>query len=293
MREDGTGSWISASAAAGNPTGLLAVSKVVHDCAPALSNDHRIVYFAVSAGNFTGGYLVALDSRTLAPLANVRLKDVMNPANDASLPDDGTASPLVGPDGDVYFGVTGSPFYANNYRGWLLHFDGMLATQKPSGAFGWDSTPSVVKSSLVPSYTGTSKYLLLSKYNHYANNGDGINKVAVLDPNDTQTDAYSGATVMKEVITRAGPTPDHVWIATHPNAVREWCLNTIAVDPFTKSAIVNNEDGKVYRWDFATNTLLQPLVLTAGLGQAYTPTVIGVDGTVYAISNATIFAIGE
>jgi hypothetical protein len=168
-----------------------------------------------------------------------------------------------------------------------------ISTTKTPGAFGWDNTPSIVKSSLVPSYTGTSAYLLLCKYNHYVNDGDGLNKVAILDPNATQTDAYTGATVMKEVITQVGPTPDSGWISVRPGAVREWCINTIAVDPFTKSAIVNNEDGTVYRWDFKTNTLSQKLVLTSGIGEAYTPTLIGVDGTVYAISNATLFAIGE
>ena len=32
----------------------------------------------------------------------MRLKDAQFPANDAVLPDDGTSSPCVGPDGDVY-----------------------------------------------------------------------------------------------------------------------------------------------------------------------------------------------
>jgi hypothetical protein len=31
--------------------------------------------------------------------------------------------------------------------------------------------------------------------------------------------------------------------------------------------------------------------LTSGVGEAYTPTVIGVDGTVYAINNAILFAV--
>ena len=46
-------------------------------------------------------------------------------------------------------------------------------------------------------------------------------------------------------------------------------------------------------WDFATNTLTQTLTLTAGIGEAYTPSVIGVDGTVYVIANAILFAIGQ
>jgi hypothetical protein len=65
------------------------------------------------------------------------------------------------------------------------------------------------------------------------------------------------------------------------------------VDPATRSIFAGNEDGKLYRWDLATNTLSQTLVLTPGLGEAYTPTLVGGDGTVYAINNATLFAAGD
>src|SRR5207248_1472350 len=113
----------------------------------------------VSDGN--AGYLLALDSRTLTPLGKVRLKDAKTPANDARLPDDGTASPTIGPDGDVYFGVLGNPAYANHYRGWLLHFNGTLTQTNQAGAFGWDDTASIVPAAMVPSYPGTSSYLLM------------------------------------------------------------------------------------------------------------------------------------
>jgi hypothetical protein len=66
-----------------------------------------------------------------------------------------------------------------------------------------------------------------------------------------------------------------------------------AIDTRSKSAIANSEDGVVYRWDFGTNTLTQALRLTAGVGQAYTPTAIGTDGTVYAINDAVLFAVGQ
>jgi hypothetical protein len=65
------------------------------------------------------------------------------------------------------------------------------------------------------------------------------------------------------------------------------------VDPYTKAAIVNSEDGNVYRWDFTSNSLLQSLTLTPGRGEAYTPTAIGPDGTVYAINDAILFAVGN
>ncbi len=291
---------ISASFAAGDAT----ISKVAQNCAPALSNDHKTLYVAVNSSSSWAdfgdyGYLVALDSRTLAPIASVLLKDVKNPASDANVPDDGTASPTVGPDGDVFYGVLENPPGSNHYRGWLLHFNGTLTQTKIPGAFGWDDSASVVSASLVPSYHGGSPYLLMTKYNNYAgagtgsNVGNGVNKIAILDPQNSETDPVSGATVMNEVLTIAGPTPDSAHTNTYPNAVREWCINSAAVDPFTKTILANNEDGKLYRWDLTSNTLSETNVLTTGIGEAYTPTIIGVNGIVYAINNAILFAIGH
>jgi hypothetical protein len=151
---------------------------------------------------------------------------------------------------------------------------------------------------MVPSYHGNSSYLLMTKYNNYADpglNGDGVNKIAILDPQNGMTDPISGATnVMNEVLTIAGPTPDpDNRNAQHPNAVREWCINSAAIDPFTKSVLANNEDGRLYRWNLTSNTLSETNVLTTGVGEAYTPTIVGVNGIVYAINNAILFAIGH
>jgi hypothetical protein len=277
-----TGTWIAAAAAANDNS----ITKVVDNCAPALSPHGRTVYVAVSNG--LAGYLVALDSRTLAPKASVPLKDPKS-GSDSLLSDNGSASPTVGPDGEVYFGVLENPSRENNGRGWLLHFDSTLSQSKIPGAFGWDDTAAVVPSSLVKSYKGTSTYLLMSKYNNYANvgSGNGQNKIAVLDPNATEIDPVTGATVMQEVLTILGPTPNPPL-----QGVKEWCINSAAVDRATKAIMANSEDGKLYRWDLTSNTLSQAVTLTLGLGEAYTPTVIGVDGTVYAINNAMLFAVG-
>ena len=78
---------------------------------PVLSNDGQKVYVAVSHGDFSYGYLLALNSNTLQRIRasgqQVRLLDP--DGSDATLPDDGTASPTVGPDGDVFFGVLENP----------------------------------------------------------------------------------------------------------------------------------------------------------------------------------------
>jgi len=231
---------------------------VALNCAPALSPDLTTLYVAVSNGS--AGYLVALNGTTLAPIARVRLKDP-DSGNDATLPSASSASPTVGPDGDVYFGVLENPCCAENHdRGWLLHFNATLSQPKTPGAFGWDTTASVVPSSAIPSYSGASSYLLATKYNNYAGaGGDGMNKVAVLDPNATETDPVTGVTVMNEVQTVVGPTPD----GDLPG-VKEWCINSAAVDTAGGSIIVNSEDGNLYRWDLSANMLSAPVMLTTG-----------------------------
>src|SRR5262249_9498561 len=147
------------------------------------------------------------------------------------LANDGTASPMVAPDGRVFFGILENPSFSNADRGWLLQFDSTLVSTGAPGAFGWDDTPSVVPANQIPSYHGASPYLLMCKYNFYAGAGagDGVNKLAILDPNNTQIDASTGQTVMKEVLTITGVTPDSANIGVFPNAVKEWCINAAAV----------------------------------------------------------------
>ena len=285
---NGTGIWVGVAAAAGDPS----ILKPVLNCAPALSNDGNTVYIAANRGATSAtqnGVLLALNSTTLATRASVALNDPYL-GGPARLSDDGTATPVVGPDGRVFYGVLERTFGTHNARGWLLQFDAMLNPVGVPGSFGWDVSPSVIPASMVPSYTGTSTYLLAQKYNNYAGVGTGVglNQLAVLDPRASQVDAITPTVqVMREVLVILGPTLD----AGSTTARREWCINTMAADPARKSILANNEDGKLYRWDLATNTLSQSIQLTSGLGQAYTPTLVGADGAIYAISNATLFSV--
>jgi autotransporter-associated beta strand protein len=291
---NGVGSFFEADQLKVNGVGA-GMTQVETNSAPAVSPDGSTVYVAMSDGNFGTGRLVALNASTLAPTASVALIDPKT-GSGALLPNVGTASPMIGPDGDVYIGVYDD---AGTSRGWMEHFSANLSVTKPTGGFGWDDTASIVPASMVPSYHGTSSYLIMTKYNNYAGTGgNGQNMIAILDPNATQTDTRpnsngaGGATIMKVVESIVGPTPDPDEDQTNPGAVDEWCINTAAVDPATDSVLVNSEDGNMYRWNLATNTLTQQISISGGLGEAYTPTEIGPDGTVYAINNATLFALG-
>jgi predicted secreted protein len=287
---NGNGIWVSAATAAADG----AVVKVQMNSAPALSTDATTLYVAVNAavvpGQVQGGYLLALDSTTLAVKSRVLLVDPLA-GTIARVSDDSTASPAVGPDGHVYFGVLESTFGTHDGRGWLLHFNATLTAQSAPGGFGWDNTPSIVPAAMVPSYAGTSTYLLMTKYNDYlgVGIGNGVNQLAVIDPHATQVDAISGRTIMKEILTIAGPTLE----PGSTVAVKEWCINTAAVDAPRKSILVNSEDGFLYRWDLSLNRLTQKIQLTSGIGESYTPTAIGADGAVYAVNNAVLFSIGR
>ena len=291
MDANGNGTYILAGAAANDTT----INRDSHNSAPALSNDESLVY-VMAKNNMSGnGYLLALDSTTLAMRHRVFVRDPRN-NKEAAISDDSTASPMVAPDNDVYIGILSNP--GNGSRGFLLRFTGDLATEKTPGGFGWDYTPAVVPASMVPSYKGSSSYLIFSKYNNYAGfgDGDGVNRIALLDPNDTQIDPHpsaEGLVQMREVLSVIGPTPDVNAIGFEfPYAVREWCINTAAVNPATNSVFTPSEDGHIYRWNLATNSLSQAVSLTEGFGEPYVPTVIGPEGIVYTLNGGTLFALG-
>jgi hypothetical protein len=280
---NGKGTWISAEAAASNPQ----ITQVAMNCAPAISADGSTIYIAVSNGG-SMGYLVGLSSTTLTTKYRVQLIDPETKES-AEVLDDSSATPTIGPDGAVYYGVVETNFGDHNCRGWLLSFTSDLSKENTPGSFGWDDTVSIVPTNTVPQYPGKGSYYLMSKYNDYVDcgSGTGNNEIAILDPSATQTDEYSDVTVMKEVETKLDPNQS-------PNGgVYEWCVNTAVVDVKNKSIIVNDEFGYSYRWDLTANSFAQKLSLNPPTYEAYTSTLIGPDGTDYGINNATLYAMGQ
>jgi hypothetical protein len=281
-------------------------SQIQTNAAPALSNDGQHIYLGVylDYGGSGPGFMAKLNASTLALEASAPLKDPSVPGNNAWLIQESSASPMVAPDGHVFMGA----FRANygESHGWMFQLDENLNSNDangnpfPIGAFGWDDTASVVPANIVPSYTGSASYLILSKYNDYADfhntdpNAVGYNQVALLDPtsNSTSTDRQTGVKVMNVVMGVLGPTPDYDW-GTPAIGCREWCINSAAIDVNKHSAIINSEDGHVYRWDFYTNKITDHHLLAPATGEAYTSTLIGPDGTIYAINNSILFAIGD
>ncbi len=85
------------------------------------------------------------------------------------------------------------------------------------------------------------------------------------------------------------PTP----VPGASGATYAWCVNSAVVDAASRSVFAGSEDGALYRWDLAANALTQSVQLTQPGPQAYTPSVVGPDGLIFAIANGTLYAAGR
>ena len=107
---NGKGSFVSAA----NLCGDANIVKCAYNCAPGITANGRALYVAVNQSNYSYGYLCQVAIPALTPVSHVLLSDPRNATWTAMVPDDGTASPTIGPDGDVYFGVLEANFPSNH-----------------------------------------------------------------------------------------------------------------------------------------------------------------------------------
>jgi hypothetical protein len=193
--------------------------------APAFSLTKDLMYLTVT-DDFRHVVLVALNPDTLAVMYSRAPNDPRTLSSLCLATDDSSASPVVGPDGDVYYGMIGAQLPGDSLPrlvGWLLHYTRRLeASAGFYGGFGWDDTPTIVAPSAVKNYNGTSSYLLFMKQNSYTDiGGNGAHRLVILDPFDFEADSVGTAVpVMKVVLSILSPTlaPTN----SFPNARTEW-----------------------------------------------------------------------
>jgi len=226
--------------------------------------------------------------------ANFGVDPATNAPGGARILDDSSATPVVAPDGSVYYGAYTRYNYA---QGHLLHF---AANGDFLGyfRFGWDVTPGI--------YTHGGTYSLVTKDNHYAV-GSYCND-PVLCPEDRT--ASFPAYPEQYFVTQLNHNGNIEWsyqntntlscsrdqfgnvtcVSDHPNGF-EWCVNAFVIDS-NGVVYANSEDGNL----FALNqggTLKQKIFQQLALGAAYTPTSIDNTGRIYSQNAGHLFVAGN
>jgi hypothetical protein len=233
------------------------------------------------------GVIVPIGTRggepnTCRPGTKLGVDPTTNDLGSGTLPDQGSSSPTVLPDGSILFGALTN---YNAQRGHLFKFD---AGGNFLGAFdfGWDSTPAV--------YAHDGTYSIVVKDNHYDAPGlycffNSSTSCGALPRGPyyiTQLDAQLRVEWKFQNTTVE---------SAHPNGF-EWCINAPVVD--SKGVVyANSEDGNIYAiaqgHSGVFGTALQSVFLKRAIGAAYTPLSIGPDGRAYTQNDGSLFIVGQ
>ena len=265
--------------------------------APAIAPDGTIYTISRAHFNSRYTYLVALDS-SLAPKWSASLRDRLNDGCNVLLPPNGTAggcregafqgvdpsdnttgagratddsssSPLIAPDGSIFYGA----FTRYNYfQGHLMHFSAS-GTYLGAYRFGWDITPAIF-----PRPTG---YSIVTKENHYPAGSYCDNPVFCSNVRRSTDPSGFFVTQLDESLAVQ-------WQVRNPND-QEWCVNGPAIDRDGVS-YVNAEDGFLYAIG-PDGRIRESIKLTEALGQAYTPVAIDDKGRIYAEKAGILFVV--
>ena len=209
--------------------------------------------------------------------------------------DDSTSSPVVAPDGSVFYGSYSRYNYA---QGHLLRFSS-TGQFLNSYIFGWDDTPAI--------RTHGSTYSIVTKDNHYGGVGSYCNDPNVCPPDRTASNpGYPEAYFVTSLSPSLGVewmfqntntlsctrNPDNsiTCVSDHPNGF-EWCVNAPAIDS-NGVTYANSEDGNLFAIN-SDGTLKQKIFQQLAIGAAYTPASIGGDGKLYSQNDGHLYVVGK
>jgi outer membrane protein assembly factor BamB len=194
--------------------------------------------------------------------------------------DNSTSSPVVAPDGSIYYGT-----YTryNHSQGHMARFSAagqFLSSYK----FGWDVTPAI--------WVHDGTFSVVTKENRYEGTGPRV-------PGDEEgydiTQLSPGLGVewqfrsTNTLSCSRNPDGSMDCVDDHPLGF-EWCVNSLAVDA-RGVVYVNSEDGNLYAINQG-GTLRERIFLQLALGAAYTPLSLGTDGRVYTQNAGHLFVVG-
>ncbi len=211
-----------------------------------------------------------------------------NQPGSGAVNDNSTSSPVVAPDGTIYYGAYSR---YNHSQGHMMRFSaaGEFLHAYP---FGWDVTPALWR------HDGT--FSLITKENRYVGVSSYCGGCAP-DRVPSEPEGY--------YITQLSPELEREWqfkatntetCARQENGIVEcvddrpetfeWCVNSLAVDK-RGVVYVNSEDGHLYAIDQG-GTVRERIFLQLALGAAYTPLSLGVEGRIYTQNAGRLFVVG-
>ncbi|HKO56045.1 MAG TPA: hypothetical protein VJ276_09210 [Thermoanaerobaculia bacterium] len=227
--------------------------------------------------------------------ANLGVDPATNTPGGGRVLDDSSSTPVIAPDGSIYYGAYTRYNYA---QGHLMHFS---STGAYLGAynFGWDITPGI--------YPHDGTYSVVTKDNHYGEVGSYCNDDVLCPPDrDANNPAYPEEYFISQLnkdlaavewryknTNTESCSRDANGVVTcvsdHPHGF-EWCVNAFVVANGVSYA--NSEDGNLYAINQGGG-LRKKIFQQLALGAAYTPTSIGNDGKIYSQNAGHLFVAGN